>query len=308
MTALALLCPGQGGQHRAMYDLLAGDAAADAVLQTATAVLGYDPRTQVLYAPSDALYRNSIAQPLVCSAILATWAAIGSLLPPPRLIAGYSVGELAAYGCAGALDVTQTLTLAMQRAKLMDETITTPCALTAIIGLDRQQVENLCRDNAAYIAIVNGPEHFVLGAALPQLDLIEAAAQHQGATRSVRLYVGVAAHTPLLQGASLRFEAALAASAIRDPRIPVLAGISGAPVRTRETAIATLAAQLSSTLDWLACMHAAYEMGARVFLELGPGRALTRMLLDIYPNVAARSVDEFRSLDGVRAWVQQHLA
>ena len=93
-----------------------------------------------------------------------------------------------------------------------------------------------------------------------------------------------------------------------NPAIPVLAGISGAPVRTRETAITTLATQLSSTLDWLACMHAAYEMGARVFLELGPGKALTRMLLDTHPNVAARSVDEFRSLDGVYYWVQQHLA
>jgi [acyl-carrier-protein] S-malonyltransferase len=307
MTTLALLCPGQGGQHRAMFDRLAGHTAAEAVLQTATAVLGYDPRAQALSAGPDALYKNSIAQPLVCSAILATWAAIGSFLPPPRLIAGYSVGELAAYGCAGALDVAQTLTLALQRATLMDAAAT-PGALTAVIGLDRRQVETLCQEHAAYIAIVNGPDHFVVGASLPQLAAIETAAQDRGATRVVRLRVGVAAHTPLLQSASRLFEAALAASAMRDPTVPVLAGISGAPVRTRETAIATLATQLSSTVDWLACMHAAYEMGARVFLELGPGKALTRMLSDTHPNVAARSVDEFRSLDGVHDWVQQHLA
>ena len=307
MTALALLCPGQGGQHRTMFERLAGHAAAEAVLQTATAVLGYDPRAQARDAGDDALYRNSIAQPLVCSAILATWAAIGAVLPPPRLIAGYSVGELAAYGCAGALDVAQTLTLALRRAALMDETAT-PSALTAVIGLGRRPVETLCREHAASIAIVNGPEHFVVGASLPQLVAIEEAARAQGDTRVVRLRISVAAHTPLLQGASPRFEAALAASAMCNPAIPVLAGISGAPVRTRETAITTLATQLSSTLDWLACMHAAYEMGARVFLELGPGKALTRMLLDTHPNVAARSVDEFRSLDGVYDWVQQHLA
>ena len=125
------------------------------------------------------------------AAILATWAAIGAVLPPPRLIAGYSVGELAAYGCAGALDVAQTLTLALRRAALMDETAT-PSALTAVIGLGRRPVETLCREHAASIAIVNGPEHFVVGASLPQLVAIEAAARAQGATRVVRLRISVA--------------------------------------------------------------------------------------------------------------------
>ena len=73
-------------------------------------------------------------------------------------------------------------------------------------------------------------------------------------------------------------------------------------------AITTLAGQLATTLDWRACMQAAVEMGARVFLELGPGKALTRMLLDADPTLAARSVDEFRSLEGAVDWVRQQLA
>ncbi|MGB8667201.1 MAG: hypothetical protein WCD24_20990, partial [Serratia inhibens] len=65
---------------------------------------------------------------------------------------------------------------------------------------------------------------------------------------------------------------------------------------------------LSSTINWQACLKTALEMGCRAFLELGPGAALTRMLRDLSSDVAARSVDEFRSLDGVAAWVMKHEA
>ena len=308
MTALALLCPGQGGQHGAMFERVAGHPAAEAILQATTALLGFDPRTQGPGNYPDTYYENRIAQPLVCSAILATWAVLGPTLPRPRVIAGYSVGELAAYGCAGALDATQTLTLAQQRAAAMDAVTTVPAGLTAVMGLDRHQVESLCRENSTYIAIINGPDHFILGATLTPLAAVEAAALVRGAARVVRLRVDVAAHTPLLREASRRFETQLAASALRDPTIPVLAGINAAAVNTREAALPALAAQLSTTIDWHACLEAAYEMGARVFLELGPGKGLTRMLLDLYPDAAARSVDEFRSLEGASDWVRQQLA
>lgn len=308
MTALAILCSGQGSQHPAMFERLAGHPAADALLNTATTILGYDPLAQARATPLNTLYENHIAQPLVCSAILATWAVIAPWLPRPRVILGYSVGELAAYGCAGAMDAAQTLRLAQQRAALMDAATAAATGLIAILGLDRTAITRLCHSHAAHIAIINGPDHFVLGAPTAQLSAIETAALAQRATRAVRLRVGVAAHTPLLRNASLDFETALKASTLRDPAVAVLAGVTGAAVTTHALAITTLADQLCATVDWQACMQSAYEMGARVFLELGPGQALTRLLRDAYPSVAARAVDEFHRLDGVRDWVQKQLA
>ena len=307
MTPFAILCPGQGGQHRAMFDRLAGESASDAVLAQAGAVTGMNPRSWIQTATDGALFANRFAQPLLCSVMLATWAALRPQLPAPVVFAGYSVGELAAYGCAGALSVAETVRLAQERAACMD-TASDGAGLVAVLGLGRSRIDALCREFGVEIAIVNGPDHFILGGPAARLDPMLAQAGAQAAVTTRRLPVAVPAHTSWLRAASATFRAALARSALTAPAAPVVAGISGAPVRDRDAAIATLAAQLSTTVDWAACMQATYEMGARVFLELGPGTALTRMLRERYPDVAARSVDEFHSLHGARDWVQQQLA
>jgi [acyl-carrier-protein] S-malonyltransferase len=308
VTRLAILCPGQGAQQRAMFDKLAGERAAEDALAQAGAAFGQDPRAWLRAAANDAWFENRFAQPLLCSAILATWAALRAQLPAPAVFAGYSVGELAAYGCAGALDVADTVRLARERAACMDAASDGGAGLVAVLGLNRKRVEALCGEHGVEIAIVNGPDHFILGGPTPQLDELLALVSAQAAVTVRRLPVAVPAHTSWLRAASATFVAALARSTLRAPAAPVVAGISGALVRDRTTAISTLSAQLSTTVDWAACMQAAYEMGARVFLELGPGTALTRLLRERYADVAARSVDEFHSLQGARDWVQQQLA
>ena len=100
--SLGILCPGQGAQGPAMLDLLKGEPEAERVLAHVSAGLDA-PVADILSGPEDALFSNAIAQPLICAVELATWAALSGRLPSPRVFAGYSVGELAAYGCAGAL-------------------------------------------------------------------------------------------------------------------------------------------------------------------------------------------------------------
>jgi [acyl-carrier-protein] S-malonyltransferase len=118
----------------------------------------------------------------------------------------------------------------------------------------------------------------------------------------------VAAHTSLLAGAVGPFAEAMVDSFLEDPLVTVLAGVSGAPVRDRAGAIETLSLQLARPVEWARCLAAAREMGAKVFLELGPGSALSRMATELLPGIAARSVAEFRSRKGVAAWVEARLA
>ncbi|MCK7577702.1 MAG: acyltransferase domain-containing protein [Chromatiales bacterium] len=288
-----------------MFDRLAGDHAAARVLAQAQAVLGADPRS---LAAGDA-FVNRIAQPLVCTAALAGWAALAPQLPRPRLFAGYSVGELAAYGCAGALGVEDTLRLAMARAACMDAASADAAGgLVAVRGLPRSRIDALCAEFGAVVAIINGPQHFVLGAPVAVLERIEPAATARGAARVLRLPVAVPAHTPWLRPAGVTFTAALERSALSDPPLPVLAGVSGMPVRSRAAAIAALGAQLSTPVDWAAGMQAAWELGARVFLELGPGSALTHIARELLPQAAARALDDFRTLGGASEWVNGALA
>ena len=89
--------------------------------------------------------------------------------------------------------------------------------------------------------------------------------------------------------------------------MPVIAGVDATLVATRARAIATLSAQISHTVEWAQCLETLHERGCRVFIELAPGRALSRMLRERFDDVEARSVDEFRELAGVARWATRRL-
>jgi len=306
MTGLAILCPGQGHQHAAMFDLALREARGADVARRAEAAVGLD-LVAVARRGGDAPFANALAQPLVCAAELATWAALGERVAPPRVVAGYSLGELAAYGCAGALAAEEVVALAARRAALMDAAAPPGAGLVALRGLAIPRAEALAAGAGAALAIVNGPDHCIAGGTADALKRLAESARRAGATTVQRLPIGVPAHTGLLSAAEAPFAAALAASALADPPVPVLAGVSGAPVRTRADAVLTLSAQIAHRIEWARCLAAAAELGCSVFLELGPGTALARMAVETVPGASARSVSEFRSLDGVARWVEGSL-
>jgi [acyl-carrier-protein] S-malonyltransferase len=300
--ALGILCPGQGGQTPDMLNILAGAPGAAAVLDTAAGILGVDLRRLVAEPGAD-LHRNAVAQPLLCATQLATFAALRPDLPPVRAFAGYSVGELAAYGCAGAVNAADLVGLAVKRARAMDEACPRPQGLLAVRGLDRSTVDALCAAHGADVAIANDVDRFVVGGDRHSLAAVEAAAVSLGAGVTP-LSVSVASHTRLMTPAVERFADDLAGSPLRAPLTPVLAGIDGAPVRRRDHAIKALSAQLARTVEWAACVDAMVEMGCSVLLELGPGAALSRMIRDRHPTVGVRAVADFRTLSGVAKWAE----
>ncbi|PZS71097.1 malonate decarboxylase subunit epsilon [Stenotrophomonas maltophilia] len=301
--SLALLCPGQGAQHAAMFDRVRELPAARDVLASASAVLGRD----VFAAAADqARFDNALAQPLLCAATLAHWQGLRDALPTPLLVAGYSIGELAAHAIAGSVDAATCLALATRRAQLMDSASPADAGLQAVLGLDRRRLQSLCDAQGAYVAIANGQDHFIVGGTLASLQGLADAARAQGA--DIRpLPVHVPAHTPLLAAAVAPFAAALDTSALQAPRLPLLAGIDARSVRDRAAAVHTLSAQLAQTIEWTQVMRQAFERGARVFLQLGPDNALARMVASSYPCCEVRAVEEFQSLDGAAAWVRSAL-
>ena len=306
MSGLAILCPGQGAQHPEMFALLAEHKAAADVLKVGAGILDGDPAAVTRRIPAEGLFANAFAQPLICMAEMAMWFALRDSLPTPRVFAGYSVGELAAYGCSGALDAKQTLDLAVKRAALMDEASGAGHGLIAVRGMAAGRVEALCAHFGVEVAIVNGPDHFVVGGTTKNLLPLAERAAGCGAQTVRQLPIDVASHTSAMAEAGSRYADALSAADFSDPPIPVLAGISGEVVRNRARAVKTLAQQLSHPLDWAACMESVIEMGCGVVLELGPGNALTRMFKETFPGVRARAAEEFRSLRGVVDWVNKH--
>ena len=292
-----------------MFDLVSQCPGAQPVLEAARGVLaGSDPRHFARDADPDTLYSNRVGQVLCCTQALAAWAMVQERLSRPVIIAGYSVGELAAWGCAGLLKPEEVLRLAVVRADAMDTAAGGNTGLVAIRGLARARLESLCRPHEVHVAIVNGDDLFIVGGVREALKRVCDDALAAGAVRATLLHVAVAAHTPILAEASRQFGAALAQLNLRPqtaPDLRLLAGIDGEPVFDTGAGAAKLAEQISRTVNWAACLDACRAAGTETVLELGPGRALASMAREVLTDAKVRSVDDFRSPEGVLNWVSQ---
>jgi [acyl-carrier-protein] S-malonyltransferase len=304
---VAILCSGQGRQHPAMFDLVANCPEAEPIFAVAAGVLGQDPRQFVREAAPVDLFSGLAGQILCCTQALAAWVALGTVRPVRAVVAGYSVGELAAWGCAGVLDGAGTLRLAKRRAALMDAAAPAGGSLAAIVGLRRPTLEPILARHAVSIAIVNDADSFVVGG--PRAELVAACQEASacGAKHIVNLRVAVPSHTPLLTGATEQFRPALreACPRLPQPGYRLLSGIDGDTIHDIDTGIDKLARQISTTIDWAACLESCRSAGAGAALELGPGTALSHMASALFPDGRARAVDEFRTLAGLRTWLQQ---
>jgi [acyl-carrier-protein] S-malonyltransferase len=306
---IAILCSGQGAQHKDMFALTAEAPEAAPVFAAAARVLGMDARDFVREKDEAALHANAAGQILCVTQALAGFATL-RIAPGTRLtIAGYSIGELAAWGCAGLFSPEAAIELAGARAALMDAASGPEDGLAFVRGLDRDCVDGLCARHAAAVAIVNPGAVFVLGGAREDLRALCAEAMSLGAANAAPLKVNVAAHTPRLASAAARFRAVLAARSLgsRVAGARLLSGVDAGLVLDVEKGLDRLAAQIAQTIDWAGCLDACVEAGADSFLELGPGRALAAMA-GALPGVRARSLEDFRSIAGARTWIAESVS
>ncbi|ABR91101.1 malonyl CoA-ACP transacylase [Janthinobacterium sp. Marseille] len=252
------------------------------------------------------LFSNRNAQLLICGAEIATWTALQERLPQPELFIGYSVGELAAYGCAGAWAVKELGLLVPQRALLMDQVAPKNAGMLAIKGVGAAAIDDICKRHRLELAIINAEDHFVLGGLR---DDIEAAVVEITAAGHwcKALDVAIPSHTSLMRTAVQPFRHLLKTTAAHALTAPVLAGINGLSEPER-TIADTLSAQIAEPVRWQDCMDTTVERGITVVLELGPGRALSRMFDELGVAVEARSAEDFRTLDGIVKWVETRLA
>jgi len=307
---LAILCSGQGNQHAGMFDLVADSPAAVDLFRVASDLLGgRDPRRLVQTAPVADLEEDRTAQVLCVLAALSLCAVLADALPCDRLVAGYSVGELAAWGLAGVFDSTEVLRLAAARAEDMDAVRDGPQGLLFVRGLSRATIDALCRWTGTFIAIINPGDAYLVGGSDRALDDLEIACRKAGATHSHRIGVHIASHTPLLAKASPEFEKRLGEVKVVHPLrrgMRLFSGVDGQPVFDLADGLRKLARQISTTVDWAACLQGCVEAGATSFLELGPGRALNVMAAEVAPDIEARAVEEFKTLKGLKSWLGQH--
>ena len=300
--SFGLLFSGQGSQHPAMLPWLADDAEVMALC----ARLRVGDWRRALEDPAWAA-NNAHAQTLLTGLALAAWGQLEAALAPPAAIAGYSVGELAAFSVAGVFDAATANALAPLRAAAMDHCAAqAPGGLLAITGLADAALQRLCAETGLALAIRNGVDSAILGGPEAGLDQALQTATAAGA-HCTRLRVNVASHTPWMQGAVDSFAQTLEGFEFHAPRT-VLFTNAADRVTTAAAAKHALAAQIAQTVRWDECMDNLAARQLDCMLEIGPGQGLTRMWNQRFPDIPARACDDFRSAAAITSWLRSQAA
>ncbi len=287
---VAYLFPGQGSQKVGMgQDLYQTFPVARQVFDEADRILGFALSRLCFEGPDETLTDTLNAQPALLTVSLACWRVLQSVaslaLPPPRFMAGHSMGEYSALVAAGALDFADGLRLVRERGRLMKLAgERSPGGMAAILGLDDAVVDGTCqraRDEIGAVvqmANYNAPGQIVISGDAAALERAMALAEGAGARKVVRLAVSIAAHSPLMACIADEFRLAVESAPLRDPAVPVIANITAWPLATAAAIRQELVEQLTSTVQWVASMQYIIGEGGTVFVELGPEDVLTKML------------------------------
>jgi len=299
--ALALLFPGQGAQHPQMLPWLDARPEARPILEALARRLG--PGWRAGLGDSQWLHANVVAQPLLTGIALAAWQVLAARLPQPTAVAGYSVGELAAFAAAGVFDAGTALDLAATRAQAMNDSVAGQD--TGLLAVQGPQALRLAQA-ALPIAIRINSERVIVGGQAAELDR-HAMQWSAGGLKCSRLPIGIASHTPAMAAAAQAFAERLATVDLRSPGPAVVCNFTGSASRRPTVLAQALAGQIASTVRWDDCMDSVAERGVHCVLEIGPGSALAAMWRERHPHIPVRSIDEFQGPDGVLDWARRHL-
>lgn len=311
-SRLAVICSGQAGQHPGMFDLVRQAPELEQLLRTwpLEDVCGH--KLEEILSNEELLFSNRIAQPMVVAAILMAWEAVKEILPRPVIVAGYSIGELAAWSVAGALERAETIRVASLRASFLQACVMPdqPHAMLAL-SLPRslaqaRRTETLLESHGFFTAIEVDEDSVIVGGFRNNAAVLAQEVNRLGG-KATSLPIEIASHTPLMRHAVDPFREVLEKCAFDAPAFPVLEGISGGRLHTKPAAMSALSRQLAEPIRWHAVMDSLVEAGVTIAVELGPGAALSKMLKARHPHIECRSVSEFRSLSGLKKWISQHV-
>ena len=304
--SLGLLFPGQGTQHPAMLSWLEQVDPLPAALLQMASVLGDNWRKRL----PDAAWSgdNRVAQSLLTGISLAAWQVLAPLLPAPTAVAGYSVGELAAFSAAGVFSAELALGLAAQRAATMAACVAgVDTGLLALSGAPAGWADSLCQRLGLALAIRLGEDRCIVGGPAVALVAAERAAAAAG-IHSNRLAVALASHTPWLAPGVAVLAERLAGVPFARPQTVLVCNFTGTALRREGELRQALAGQIARTVPWDRCMDTLAERGVRCVLEVGPGNSLSRLWQGRHPTIPARSADEFGSPQAAANWVRAALA
>ena len=303
--SLAFLYAGQGSQHPGMgADLYEAHPAFRAVLDAAG--VDFDLKTTMFTDPDGVLNLTEYTQPCMVAFAAGMAALLAERGIVPDYAAGLSLGEYSALQCAGVFTAPQAISLAAFRGKAMAAAAAgRPCGMTAVLGLDREKLQEACRQAAGAgvveIANYNCPGQLVIGGEQAAVDKAAALAKELGAKRCLPLKVSGPFHTSLLAPAGDALREKFRETAFGAMRIPVLFNCLGREMGPEDTIPALLGKQVQTSVYMEDTIRRLAELGVDTIVEIGPGKALIGFVKKTAPAIKTYAVETCADLDALSA-------
>jgi len=304
MTETAAIFPGQGSQAVGMLAGLADETdLVRATFDEVSRAVGRDLWQLVVDGPAEELNQTRWTQPAMLAGDIAVWRVYrergGEL---PMAMAGHSLGEYAALVAAESMALVDAAAVVYERGRLMQQAVAEgEGAMAAILGLEDEQVEQLCADSgadqAAVAANYNAPGQLVIAGSRRGVERAVERCKQAGARRAMLLPVSVPAHSPLMASAAAGLEQALKRISIGLPSRPVLHNVDLAPREDGDSIRRVLVDQLTHPVPWTGTIRELVGRGATTFLECGPGRVLSGLGKRIHREARWLALDSGRGIE-----------
>lgn len=303
MSRIAFVFSGQGDQHPGMGRALCGRYPAAAAVFERCDVQRPGTSEQCFSGPDALIRETKNCQPCLLAYEMAATAALESCGLKPDMAAGFSLGELGALTCGGALTVQSAFSLVCARGELMQrDAEKRATSMAAVLRLDNGQVEQLCAQfSEVYPVNYNCPGQISVSGSEEQMTAFCAAVKQLGG-RALPLKVRGAFHSPFMRDAAAEFAELLEKIEFGARRIPVYSDVTAQPYP--EEIAPVLARQICAPVRWEAIIRNMISDGADVFVEIGPGKTLCNLISRIQPNVRVFAVSAFEDLEALAAEVK----
>ena len=280
--------------------------AARKVFEEADEALRFSISEMCFRGSAEELQLTENTQPAILTVSVAAWRAMEEEgFPPPRYVAGHSLGEYSALVAAGALSLGDAVRTVRARGRYMQEAAPVGSgAMAAIMGLDLDVVMNACGEaqegQVCMPANINTPNQIVIAGDATAIDRAIDLLKERGAKRAIKLNVSAPFHCALMNPAQERLAEDLEKIEFQDLGMPLVTNVDAAPITKGEEARDALTRQVSSPVRWQESVEFLIQEGVETFVEVGPGKVLSGLVRQIARSARCLNVEDAASLRATR--------